>query len=240
MELKKIFLVIMFLCIPMFGFASERVDASIDFDVANNLYSSANYKPALDKYLLVEREIEGKSFALFYNIGNTYFKLKNYPMAIVYYFKALKLRPFNPDLRYNIEMARKELGIDDKISFLSLISMIQPYKWAIAVTIFFWSLLFIGLLPVSGVKKSFWSSLIIFMLALSVFGLVYSYVSNSGDMYVVIKKTKVFAGPSHRESEIAILKPGLDIVAIKSMGDWVKIKVKNLTGWVNMDALKKI
>jgi len=45
----------------------------------------------------------------FYNLGNTYFKLEDYPNAISAYEQALKLDPNDEDAKHNLELARRML-----------------------------------------------------------------------------------------------------------------------------------
>ena len=79
---------------------------------ANSLYN----ENAFDSALVIYQNIieDGYSSAtLYYNIGNTYYKLRNYPLAVYYYEKSLKLEPNNEDTKHNIEIAK--LFLTDKI-----------------------------------------------------------------------------------------------------------------------------
>ena len=81
----------------------------------NAAYEEGNYDQAMSLYRQIE-ESGMESAALYYNMGNTYYKMKSYPMAILYYEKALKLDPGNEDIRTNLEIAN--LAIVDKINVL--------------------------------------------------------------------------------------------------------------------------
>ena len=79
---------------------------------ANSLYNENAFDSALTVYKSIVDQ--GYSSAtLYYNLGNTYYKLKNYPLAIYYYEKSLKLDPNNEDTKHNIEIA--QLFLTDKI-----------------------------------------------------------------------------------------------------------------------------
>ena len=54
-----------------------------------------------------------ESVPVYYNMGNAYYKMREYPMAIYCYEKALKLDPSNDDVKTNLAIAN--LAIVDKI-----------------------------------------------------------------------------------------------------------------------------
>ena len=48
---------------------------------------------------------------LYYNIANTYFQLEEYPWAILYYYRALALRPTDEKVKQNLAIGLKKLDI---------------------------------------------------------------------------------------------------------------------------------
>lgn len=48
---------------------------------------------------------------IYYNIANTYFQLEQYPLAVLYYYRALNLRPRDDNTRHNLAIAKDKLGI---------------------------------------------------------------------------------------------------------------------------------
>ena len=78
------------------------------YNKANQYYASNDFQSALSNYLvLIERGV--KNPHLYYNLGNTYFKLGEIGFAILYYEKALALRPFDRETRENLEYAKRSL-----------------------------------------------------------------------------------------------------------------------------------
>jgi Tetratricopeptide repeat. len=62
------------------------------FEQANVQYNQGNYDSARIMYEdILNKDLA--SVALYYNLGNTYYKLKDYPQAILNYEKALQLDP---------------------------------------------------------------------------------------------------------------------------------------------------
>ncbi|MDR3184023.1 MAG: tetratricopeptide repeat protein [Prevotellaceae bacterium] len=71
---------------------------------ANSLYAAGDYREAIAYYSMIEASGE-VSADLFYNIGNAYFKQNILSKAILYYERAMKLRPGDPDIAHNLTMA---------------------------------------------------------------------------------------------------------------------------------------
>ncbi len=83
-------------------------EAAEIYNKANQYYASNDFQSALSNYLvLIERGM--KNPHLYYNLGNTYFKLGEIGYAILSYEKALALRPFDRETRENLEYAKRSL-----------------------------------------------------------------------------------------------------------------------------------
>ena len=110
--MKKIGLVIAALLFAMLGQAqTESCDQW--FADGNAAYNEGNFEQALEMYdNILASGVE--SATLYYNLGNTYYKTKEYAKAILYYEKALKLDPSNEDIKTNLEIAN--LAVVDKIN----------------------------------------------------------------------------------------------------------------------------
>ncbi len=121
--------------------SKSNIDYQALFKEANNFYKSDNFIGALEKYEKIYNS-GYKSSELLYNIGNTYYRLGNYPKAILFYERTKKLTPNDNDLNINLNLANAK--IVDKIQ------VIEPffiYSWAKNIRDVFssntWALLFI-------------------------------------------------------------------------------------------------
>ncbi|MDH3256996.1 MAG: tetratricopeptide repeat protein [Nitrospinota bacterium] len=74
---------------------------------ANRLYNQNQFREAAEIY---ERVIAGgmENGHLYYNLGNTYFRMGNLPRAILNYVKAQNLLPRNEDVEANLEYAVRQ------------------------------------------------------------------------------------------------------------------------------------
>ena len=83
------------------------------FDEGNQRYQEGDFDGALERYSLILTD-GLESGELYYNIGNTYFKLGELGPAILYYERARRLMPADGDLLANLELARS-LTTDDVV-----------------------------------------------------------------------------------------------------------------------------
>jgi tetratricopeptide (TPR) repeat protein len=86
--------------------AGSRVAAQESFfEEGNRHYQNGNYEGALANYLQI-LEAGFESGAIYYNIGNSYFKLGDLGRSILFYERALAENPRDDDARANLELAR--------------------------------------------------------------------------------------------------------------------------------------
>ena len=97
------------LLLPLFasGDSSPAISISADarFDTANKLYAQSKFKEAATAYnqLIEEGSI---SPALYFNLGNAFFKSGQIGRAIGAYRQAEEMSPRDPDVRANLQFAR--------------------------------------------------------------------------------------------------------------------------------------
>ncbi len=104
---------VVFASSPLDAPASGVIEATqVEFyQEGNRLYQEGNFEEALASYLrLVEAGFE--SGEVYYNIGNTYFKLGDLAPSILYYERARRLIPGDQDVQANLELARS-LTVDE-------------------------------------------------------------------------------------------------------------------------------
>ena len=82
----------------------------LDYNVAGALHQDGGYEQAVDKYTKALNTIDiNLEASAHYNLGNTYFRMEDYPNAIKNYENALSINPSDMDAKYNLELARKML-----------------------------------------------------------------------------------------------------------------------------------
>lgn len=108
------------------------------FEEGNKQFKNKEYELAIKSYLSIEKQNTFSS-ELYYNIGNTYFRLNDYTNSILYYERGLKLDPNNEDLNTNLKIAKARLKSDVYVIpnfFLvrwwnNITNLFTPSLWAI-------------------------------------------------------------------------------------------------------------
>ena len=106
--LKNSFLTITLLAM-LFSLTFAALAQTTDsvFAKGNQSYMQGKYQQAMGEYLRIVKQ--GKvSSELYYNLGNSYFKINQNALAILYYEKALKLNPAHADARFNLRQANSK------------------------------------------------------------------------------------------------------------------------------------
>ena len=215
---------------------------------ANEAYNEGNYDQALELYGKVE-EAGMESAALYYNMGDTYYKMKSYPMAILYYEKALKLDPGNEDIRVNLKIAN--MAIADKINVIpqsfiarwwnSLRQFLSADGWAWVSIIMFGVLLlclFAFLMSKrTGLRKAgfFVGLLTVVCLVLSLAFAIGQYrdMRCQDEAIIITPTVSAKSSPSVNSVDLFVLHEGTKVRILDSSKDWNKIKIADGSlGWL--------
>ena len=100
------------------------------FDEGNQRYQEGDFDGALASYgRILDDGLE--SGELYYNVGNTYFKLGELGPAILYYERARRLMPGDDDLLANLELARSLTA--DEVTPLPGFWLFRVVGWWVAL-----------------------------------------------------------------------------------------------------------
>lgn len=243
--MKKIYLII----IMMIAIAANSQSIyNQEFAKANLYYNESKYDTAL---VIYQRIIDAGyvSSPLLYNIGNTYFKLRNYPMAILNYEKALKIDPTNEEVKQNLAIANAL--ITDKIEPMPEFFMKKWWRnignslsangWATLSIILFAVLLlslFLYLTTRSyGLKKTtFFTNILLVLLCLCsvIFASQKKNRMESRDEAIVITPTiTIKSSPSQSGVDLFVLHEGTKVEILDGTDNWDKIRIADgSVGWM--------
>lgn len=251
--MKYIYPIILILLLSAFSQADE---ALVQFEQANHLYRNGNFKNAA---ILYEKIVHNgcHNSELYYNLGNTYFKLDETGKAILYYERAKKIYPNDEDINFNLKIAN--LKVVDKIEAIPKLFFIEWWNsvskafssdtWAIFTLTTIW--LGIILLLLFRISKSpftrrafFFGGILI--VAIAGFSLIFSIQQNKSEksetMAIVFSPSvTVKSSPDEAGTDLFLLHEGVKVEMVDKVGNWFKIKLLDgKIGWLPSDAVEII
>jgi tetratricopeptide (TPR) repeat protein len=223
---------------------------------ANKAYSAGSYNVAADMY----QKVIAAGYAspeLFYNMGNSCFKMNDYARAILWYERARRLDPGNEDINFNLNVANTK--ISDKIEplpelfymrwFKGVVQMFSVDTWAVmGVCMFIAGLLCLVLYLASRVlvlrKIGFWAAFGLFFLSL--FTLVfawngYSFAKSASEAIIFAPTITVKSSPDDKSTDLFVLHEGTKVTLLDNISGWYEIRIANgSVGWLPVNSLEKI
>ena len=226
------------------------------FDAATEDYNAGNYEAAAKKYLEI---LDGGSHstAIYYNLGNCYYKLNKIAPSIYYYEKALMLSPNDPEVKSNLAFARN-MTLDDIEAvpetgitrFMNQVTGLMGFdQWSRTAIIFM--MLFVGfyiayyyLRYASHKRLAFTASMACLLLtAISVFMayMQYSKYVSEQPAIVFAEEAIVKSEPNERSAQSFVLHEGTKVQVLEALNEWGKIQLADgSTGWIQKKDVKML
>ncbi len=244
--------VILFLLLLSLGLTSVSAAAPADSDAvftrANQEFANGNYRAAIDSYESLLKAGQWNA-ALFYNLGNAYFRAGDEGRAILNYERALSLDPNLPEARANLQLVRDraralELAPDWTESHLDFLTRDQ-FAWVAAVAFWLAAFIFCGLYFARR-RAVVWvfalCSLGIIALG-SAFAVYKLETGKSGPDLAIVTAPKVQArlATADNTGTVLVLPPGSEIQILSTRGSWSYAALPNdLKGWVPADCAERV
>ncbi len=215
---------------------------------AEKAYDNKNYKEAITVYQQLIKE-GNRSYELYFNLGNAYYRNKELGQAIYYYELARKLNPNDKDVQINLGIATAKTidKIDAKENFFinavksNLVNVITTRAWAWwTISIAFLLCLFVFLFVNSqtlAVKRGAFFFSVLSLVALVVVYLFGNSALNSKKenkfAIVIAREVKITNEPNQSAVLKFTLHEGTKVRIVEANNDWVLIKIDNGNeGWV--------
>ncbi|MBO7227192.1 MAG: tetratricopeptide repeat protein [Bacteroidales bacterium] len=227
-----------------------------DFEKANELYKAGAYSEAIDMYNSVLAQ-GYTSAALYYNLGNAYFRTDNIGAAILNYERALKINPNDEEIVQNLEYVNNRTL--DKINkvpelfitkwFNSVLNWFSLSQWGgmcvcfmvllcLCVVVFFLthSYLFKQISFYSGLV-----ALLFFILSVVNASVVKSRKENMKQAIVMEPTVVVKSSPEENSADKFIIHEGCKLTIEDNLNNWCKVKLGDgNTGWVENNVIENI
>ena len=218
---------------------NDSVAVVVTKAMADASYDNGDYQEAIAQYEILLQQ--GVSAALYYNLGNAYFRTNHITQAILAYERAHQLSPGDKDIRFNLDFARSRTT--DKITPQSEMFFVTWYR---------------AMVNLMSVNAWAWLAVVSIVLALALL-LVYLFVPalklrkagfyGASLFFVLFLFGNFFAWQQKRQFEIhrgaivtaeeAVIKQtpsveGSDVVTIHE-GTRVEITDRDMQGWLGVE-----
>jgi tetratricopeptide (TPR) repeat protein len=221
--------------------ASEPGGAA--FDSANKLYEQGKFAEAASAYEKMAQTRQA-SAAVYYNLGNAFFKAGQIGRAIAAYNAAEKITPRDPDLRANLQFARNQVQgpTHTQPAWQRWLTKISLNEWAVlaAALLWIWFLLLILLQWRPSLKPSL--RLYVAVLGIAVLVVCACVVivwrgNQPGEAGVVVTREAVVRqGPLDESQTAFTLHDGAEIQVLDRKDDWLQVTTDpRRIGWVHRD-----
>jgi tetratricopeptide (TPR) repeat protein len=224
------------------------------FDRANALYEQQSYDSATQYYEKILASGTTSS-AVYFNLGNSYFRMKQVGLALLNYEKARQLSPDDPDILANITFANS--AIIDRLpapdqSFVGAIMFrlhtllpLQTQLWVIFALLLCLSVLFAAFLYVSQNARLWiiYGSTILFCVtvSLSVSAGIKIYNREQVAYAIVLSPSLDAKNQPNGNKVLFTVHEGTKFRIRKTLNDWALISLPSgVSGWVSTSSLGRI
>ncbi len=255
--MKHILTIALALLVATTGHAASRLHVKeTTARLGDSAYRAGNYTEAAAFY--EEVLADGATSAdLHYNLGNTYFRLEQYGLAILNYERALRLKPGMDDAKENLALANSRTT--DRITVLpklfvvrwyeSLRSHVTPGTWRVIWLVIFALLaastaLFVTARSI-GVRKGTFAAIIVTAVLLVLATLLLlsstSHFNSHSEAIVMQPAISVKSSPEQQSTDKLVLHEGTKVTITESLAGWDRITLADGTsGWCETANIERI
>lgn len=225
-------------------------DATAVFTNAVNAYDAGSFSEAAQTFESIAMEGINNPY-LFYNIGNAYLKAEDIGRAVLWYERALKINPGDPDLNFNLAHARGRVKdkIETSVQILdvlffweSIISFktVQITAITLSIVFFCWA----GVQVI--LQKRVFSGIGILLSTLfaisSIIVLINFYQHSIKKSAVILaSEVQIRSGTAESSTPLFTLHAGTTVRVLETRNKHLKIRFsKGKIGWVGAEAAEII
>ena len=246
--LKIIFLTIMS--------ASILTASAVTKSDADSAYVHEEYDEAIQIYEKLLKQ--GDDANVYFNLGNAYYRNKDYTHAILNYERALLLNPGDADIRFNLDMARAKT-IDRIVPksemffvswYNSLVNITSVDGWAkIAVSTFILMLILIILYLLNDKvlirRLTLYLSelMLVFFILSNIFALAQKHqLENRNTAIITASSVSVKSTPAKNGTDLFVIHEGTKVqITDNSMAGWKEVVLADgKKGWLETSQIERI
>jgi tetratricopeptide (TPR) repeat protein len=232
----------------LFVAASGFAQPAPDFARANQEYAQGNFKEAIAGYESLVHAGQ-RNANLFYDLGNAYFRTRDFGRAILNYERALALDQHHPEATANLQIARDESRALElqptKLERYLQFATINQYSIAAAVA--FWLGIF-GFIAVIFARRRSAALISLSILCLLVCAIAVWTVhtldnGSKGQALAIVTGNDVQArlATADTANSVLALPPGSEVKILSTRGDWMYAALPNdLRGWIQTNNAEQV
>ncbi|MGB3144942.1 MAG: tetratricopeptide repeat protein [Maribacter sp.] len=244
----------LFLCIGLFTVLLCSGQNDKLFDQATTAYNAGEFEKAIELYDQILNSGQ-HSAAVYYNLGNAYYKQNEIAESIYYYEKALLLSPNDDEIKTNLSYAQNMTL--DAIGTVPQTGLSKLYKnvtgkltfdqWAyLAIaSMMVFVLLYIAFYYFNFSSRKRWAFIgSIIALFICILAVVFAYVQRRDfnaqrPAIIFAEEIAIKSEPNESSTEIFVLHEGTKVNVAESLNDWNKIVLSDgKTGWIQNEKLR--
>ena len=238
----------------MVSLQSERISADSLFALGNRYFRIEKYDYALDTYSAILEQVEHPD--LYFNMGNTFYRLGDVGKAVWAYEKGLQFSPRQKDLNHNLDIVNTR--VQDRIEMPQGYFFIEWYSSLknqyTLQDLIVWGGLMILLFAFAGIFKEFGildmvfagrTQIFFLILTVIIHGLAldkYWELSDREEGVVVSSVVNVRSAPVDRDEKVIFrIHEGLKVDIAQSQPGWFEIiLLDGKKGWIPYKSLLKL
>ena len=244
-----------FLWSLIFGLCSSLYSQSPSqlYTSANALYKSNQFEQAAAAYEKIL--MQGYNTPeVYYNLGNSYFKLHNTGKAILNFERAHKLAPDDEDIAHNLKLA--QLKTIDKLIPVPQLGIVTQWNalltsqsakgWGIFALVFLWASLVLFAIYYFLFKNNLLFTLcfLLFVFSIASISLAFKQSNaeeNSAAAILLVENINVKSAPDANGTDLFTIHEGLKLELCDQVGNWTKIRLADgKVGWIEKKFFEKI
>lgn len=259
--MKRIYITLLLFVTSMAIYAQEEIVTTNSLEItktqADSAYINNDFASAIEMYEQILKD-NGESSDIYYNLGNSYYKIDHIAKAILNYEKALLLNPGDGDIRFNLEMAQSKTV--DKVVPISemffvtwiksLINTSSEKGWS-KVGIISFIIMLVAITMYLFSKKIVWKKvgfiIALFMLFICVLANVFAStqkteIQKHESAIIMAPSVTVKSTPNEGGTDLFIIHEGRKVtIKDNTMKDWKEIQLEDgNAGWVPTSVIEVI
>lgn len=226
------------------------------WQIANTAYNAGNYALAEECYTrIVEQGLH--SAALYYNLANAHFKQDELGKAMLYYNRALRLRPNDEDIRHNLEYAEQSTkdSIEEIPEFFlktwikSLRGALSCTAWSILSLLMLVAALVCGLLYLLAQRLSL-RKIGFYLMAVTALLFVVTTAFAWSERNMLVERSEAIimnsavsikSSPDRSATELFVLHEGTKVTIGETIDGWAEVRIADgRKGWIEQERIERI